>query len=217
MTTLVPAGNQLLPSPSAGTVGGGSATLPLAPPPSNVNLPNALTAARLLVVPLFAFLLWTGLDTGDGRLLAWALFTGACLTDVVDGHLARSRNQVTSFGVMADPIADKALMGSALLGLALLGLLPWWATVVILGRELAITVMRTALLRHGLLPANRGGKLKCLAQNTAVALYLLPLSGGWTSVREPVLWLAVALTVLSALPYAASALRLRSSAAPLEA
>ena len=177
--------------------------------PSNLNLPNALTAGRLLVVPALALVLADGLATTGARALACLLFVLACLTDVVDGHLARSRNQVTAFGVMADPIADKALMGTAMVGLSLLGLLPWWATVVILGREAAITLMRTALLRRGLLPANRGGKLKCLTQNAAVTLYLLPLTGGIALVREPVLLLAVLLTVATAVPYVASAARLQ--------
>lgn len=178
-------------------------------PPSNLNLPNALTAGRLLLVPAFAAVLATSMESSSGRLIAWGLFTVACLTDVLDGHLARSRGQITAFGVMADPIADKALVGTALVGLSLLGLLPWWATAVIVGREIAVTLMRTALLRHGLLPASRGGKLKCLAQNIAVALYLLPLTGAAASVRGPVLGLAVVLTLVTAAQYVAAAARLR--------
>ena len=181
-----------------------------AAPPSNLNLPNALTAGRLLVVPFFALLVLGGLDAPGQRVLAGALFVLACLTDVLDGHLARSRGQVTAFGIMADPIADKALVGTALVGLSLLGLWPWWATALILAREVGITVMRTSLLRRGeLLPANRGGKLKCLAQNAAVTLHLLPLTGSVALVRQPVLWLAVALTLATAAPYAMTAARLR--------
>jgi CDP-diacylglycerol--glycerol-3-phosphate 3-phosphatidyltransferase len=180
--------------------------------PSNVNVPNVLTGARLLAVPVFAVLLLTGMDSTAGQLWAWGIFTAACLTDVIDGHLARRRNQVTAFGIMADPIADKALVGSALVGLSALGLLPWWATVVILLREIAVTVMRSVLLRHGLLPASRGGKAKCLAQNTAVALHLLPLAGAWASLRGPVLWLAVLLTLTSAISYVVAGARLRRRA-----
>ena len=180
---------------------------------SDVNLPNVLTTGRLLVVPVLALVLWAGLDSTADRLLAWGLFSAACLTDVLDGHLARSRNQVTRFGVMADPVADKALMGTALVGLSLLGLLPWLATAVILGRELAVTALRTVLLRHGLLPASRGGKLKCLVQNTAVARYLLPLAGAWVALREPVLLLAVALTLVTGAQYALEGLRMTRGAA----
>ncbi len=177
-----------------------------------VNLPNALTAARLAVVPFFAVLLLLDGSSDGVRLLAAGLFVLACLTDVVDGHLARSRGQVTDFGIMADPIADKALVGTALVGLSLLGALPWWVTAVILGRELAVTVMRSALARHGMIPASRGGKLKALSQNIAVTLYLLPLAGAATSLRVPFLVLAVVATVLTGLDYARQGVRLHARA-----
>ena len=176
-----------------------------------LNLPNVLTLGRLVVVPFFAALLVFGGASDQARLVAAALFLLACLTDLVDGHLARSRDQVTDFGVMADPIADKALVGTALVGLSLLGALPWWATVVILGREVAVTAMRSALARHGMIPASRGGKLKCLSQNLAVTLYLLPLAGPVTAVRLPVLLVAVAATVLTGLDYARQGARLHSA------
>ena len=176
-----------------------------------LNLPNVLTMGRLLVVPFFAVLLLVG-ESDGARLLAAGLFALACLTDVVDGRIARSRGQVTDFGVMADPIADKALVGTALVGLSLLGVLPWWATAVVLGREVAVTVMRSALARHGMIPASRGGKLKCLTQNLAVVLYLLPLAGAAASLRLPVLVLAVAATVLTGLDYARQGARLRARA-----
>lgn len=189
-------------------------TTPLleAPAVPVVNLPNALTMGRLLVVPFFALLLLLD-GTSDGtRLVAAALFALACLTDVVDGHLARSRGQVTDFGIMADPIADKALVGAALVGLSVLGVLPWWATLVILGRELAVTAMRSALARHGMIPASRGGKLKALSQNLAVTLYLLPLGGLVADLRVPALLVAVAATVLTGLDYARQGLRLHATA-----
>ena len=176
-----------------------------------LNLPNVLTLGRLLVVPFFAGLLVLDGTSDGARVLAAVLFGLACLTDVVDGHLARSRGQVTDFGVMADPIADKALVGTALVGLSLLGVLPWWATTVILGREVAVTVMRSALARHGMIPASRGGKLKCLSQNIAVTLYLLPLSGALASLRFPVLLVAVAATVLTGLDYARQGARLHAA------
>jgi CDP-diacylglycerol--glycerol-3-phosphate 3-phosphatidyltransferase len=137
------------------------------------------------------------------------------VTDVVDGRLARSRNQVTPFGVMVDPIADKALVGSALVGLSLLGALPWWATALVLGREVAVTVLRLVVRRHGLMPASRGGKLKCLTQNAAVTLYLLPLGGLLAVARLPVLLLAVGATVVTGLDYALRGWRLRRDALAL--
>ena len=178
-----------------------------------VNLPNALTVARLLAVPFFALILVLGDDSDGARLLAAVVFTAACVTDVVDGHLARSRGQVTAFGVMADPIADKALVGTALVGLSVLGALPWWATAVVLGRELAVTAMRTALARRALIPASRGGKLKCLTQNAAVLLHLLPLPAYAAVLRGPVLLLAVVATVLTGLDYARQGVRLRAATA----
>ena len=175
-----------------------------------LNLPNVLTLGRLLVVPFFAGLLLLDGSSEGARVLAAVLFVVACLTDVVDGHLARRRGQVTDFGVMADPIADKALVGTALVGLSLLGALPWWATAVVLGREVAVTVMRSALARHGMIPASRGGKLKCLSQNIAVTLYLLPLAGAAAALRFPVLLVAVVATVLTGVDYARQGARLHA-------
>jgi CDP-diacylglycerol--glycerol-3-phosphate 3-phosphatidyltransferase len=180
---------------------------------SPVNLPNALTLGRLFVVPVFAVLLLVAGDAPGVRLLLAGLFVLACVTDLVDGHLARSRGQVTDFGVMADPIADKALVGSALVGLSLLGALPWWATALVLGREVGVTLLRVAVRRHGLMPATRGGKLKTLSQNAAVTLYLLPLTGLAASARVPVLVLAVACTVVTGIDYAVKGWQLRRSGA----
>ncbi len=182
---------------------------PVTPVPV-VNLPNALTLGRLLVVPVFALLLLT-VELGTGvRLLLWGLFTAACLTDVVDGRIARARGQVTDFGIFADPIADKALVGSALVGLSLLGHVPWWATAVVLGREVGVTLLRTWAARRAatVMPAGRGGKAKALTQNIAVAAYLLPLSGLLADLRLPVLLVAVVATVWTGVDYALQAARL---------
>ena len=175
-----------------------------------VNLPNALTMGRLLVVPVFAALLLTVGDSSGVRLLLWALFTVACVTDVVDGRIARSRGQVTDFGILADPIADKALVGSALVGLSLLGEMPWWVTAVMLGRELGVTLLRAWAVRRcdAVMPAGRGGKLKALSQNIAVAASLLPLTGLLADLRVPVLAVAVVATVWTGVDYLLQALRL---------
>jgi CDP-diacylglycerol---glycerol-3-phosphate 3-phosphatidyltransferase len=187
----------------------GLAGHPAATRTSAVNLPNTLTLGRVLLVPVFAAVLVTGGQSTGSRLLAVGLFVAACLTDVVDGWLARRWDQVTTFGVMVDPVADKALVGTALVALSLLGELPWWATLVVLGREAAITGLRMLVLRHGLLPATRGGKLKCLTQNLVVVLYVLPLPLAAQGIRVPVLLLAVACTVLTGVDYLARAVRLR--------
>lgn len=185
---------------------------PAAVEPGRVNLPNALTLGRLIAVPVLAVLLLAVDLTTGVRLLAWAVFTIACVTDVVDGKLARAWGQVTPFGVMADPIADKALVGTALVGLSLLGHVPWWATLIVLGREVGVTLVRVAVLRHGLIPASRGGKLKALSQNVAVAAYLLPLSGVLALPRVPLLLVALVCTVVTGLDYVVQAVRIRRDA-----
>ena len=161
-----------------------------------------LTGVRLLLVPVFLVALFVddGQSTG-WRLRAFGVFAVAAFTDRLDGELARRRGLVTAFGTIADPIADKALTGSALVGLSMLGLVPWWVTVVIMGRELGITLLRFWVLRHGIIPASRGGKAKTLVQAIAIGLYLLPLPeliGAETAVAGYVgvlLAIAVVLTV----------------------
>jgi CDP-diacylglycerol---glycerol-3-phosphate 3-phosphatidyltransferase len=194
------------------------------PPPTEpplLNIANVLTGLRLALVPLFlaALLVDDGTSTG-WRLTAFGVFVLAAVTDRLDGELARRRGLVTAFGAIADPIADKALTGAALVGLSLLALVPWWATIVIMGRELAVTLLRFWVLRHGVIPASRGGKVKTLVQAVAIGLYLLPLTAllpGMTGPVEDLRWavlaVAVALTVLTGLDYVLRALRLRAAAA----
>lgn len=146
------------------------------------NIANMLTLARIALVPVFAFALLV--DSGQSvswRLIAAAAFATAAITDRFDGQLARNRGLVTDFGKIVDPIADKALIGAALIGLSYLDLLPWWVTVVILVRELGITVLRLVVVRKGVIPASRGGKLKTVVQIFAIGLYILPLEqfAGW--------------------------------------
>ncbi|MEV0120286.1 CDP-diacylglycerol--glycerol-3-phosphate 3-phosphatidyltransferase [Streptomyces sp. NPDC050703] len=174
------------------------------------NVANLLTMVRLLLVPGFVMLL-----LGNGgydpawRSFAWAAFAVAMITDLFDGHLARTYNLVTDFGKIADPIADKAIMGAALICLSWLGDLPWWVTGVILGRELGITLLRFWVIRYGVIPASRGGKMKTLAQGTAVGMYVLALTGPLASLRFWVMGVAVALTVVTGLDYVKQAVVLR--------
>ncbi len=190
---------------------------PAATPPQSVrvvNLPNALTVLRLAVVPLFAWLLLAegGMDTGR-RWWATLFFAVAIITDRYDGMIARRTNQVTEFGVLADPIADKALTGTALVGLSVLGLLPWWVTVVILVRELGVTLLRFWVIRHGVIAASRGGKAKTVVQALAIGLYLMPLTGVLASVRWWFMGVALLLTLATGLDYVVRALRLRRTSA----
>ncbi len=175
---------------------------------SRLNLANALTVLRLLLVPVFAVLL---LEDGDTtRYAALGVFVLAAYTDRVDGQIARSRGLETRFGAVADPLADKALTGAALVGLSVLGELSWWVTVVVMVREVGITVLRAALVRrHGDLPVSRGGKWKTTLQGLAIGLYVLPVDLG--PVPELVMAAAVALTVLTGVDYLVQARRLRTT------
>ncbi|MCW2666098.1 MAG: CDP-diacylglycerol--glycerol-3-phosphate 3-phosphatidyltransferase [Frankiales bacterium] len=180
-------------------------TAPAAP---TLNVANALTVLRLVLVPVFAGLLLA--DEGDLRWAAAGVFLLASWTDRLDGQIARSRGLVTSFGKLADPIADKALTGAALIGLSVLGELPWWVTAVVLVREAGITVMRFVVLRHGVMPASRGGKWKTALQGLAIMLYCLPLEG-LGAVRGLVMAVAVVVTVVTGADIVARALALRRS------
>ncbi|MFE2762901.1 CDP-diacylglycerol--glycerol-3-phosphate 3-phosphatidyltransferase [Streptomyces halstedii] len=174
------------------------------------NIANILTMARLLLVPGFVLLLLhNGGDDPVWRAFAWAAFAVAMITDLFDGHLARTYNLVTDFGKIADPIADKAIMGAALICLSVLGDLPWWITSVILFREIGITLMRFWVIRHAVIPASRGGKLKTLAQGTAAGMYVLALTGPLATLRFWVMMAAVALTVVTGLDYVRQAVVLR--------
>lgn len=189
-------------------VSGQPHTDPLVPRARVANVANALTGLRMALVPVFLVLLFVG----DGhetfwRIAAFVVFSVAVITDRIDGALARSYGMVTEFGTLADPIADKALIGAALIGLSMLGDLPWWITVVILIREVGITVLRFAVLRHGVIPASRGGKLKTLVQAVAIGLFILPLSGAWLSAAWVIMWAAVILTVVTGFDYVVSAIR----------
>jgi CDP-diacylglycerol--glycerol-3-phosphate 3-phosphatidyltransferase len=178
--------------------------------PSVVNVPNGLTVLRLLLVPVFAWLLLRdGGDDSASRIWAAAVFVVAGATDFVDGELARRQGQVTTFGKVADPIADKALTGTALVGLSYLGELPWWVTIVILAREVGVTVLRFWVIRRGVIPASRGGKAKTVTQMLAILLYLLPLTGWFVTARGIVMGAAVLLTIGTGIDYVARARALR--------
>lgn len=166
------------------------------------NLPNLITGMRLVLVPVFLWLvLHDGGDDVVSRLAATAVFLFASWTDLLDGKLARQRQQITTFGIIADPIADKALTGGALIALSVLGELVWWVTSVIVVREVLITVMRLVLVRRVVLPAGRGGKSKTAAQITAISLYLLPLPDPLGLVAAVAMAIALLLTVVTGVDY----------------
>lgn len=188
---------------------------PMAAPVSRAstwNIANALTVARLALVPVFVLALFAGAGHDEGwRLVAFGVFALASYTDRVDGQLARSRNLITPFGKLLDPIADKALIGSALIGLSLLGDLAWWITVVVLVREVGVTLLRFWVIRHGVIPASRGGKVKTLLQGLAIGCYVLPLSGWSATGRAWVMALAVVVTLVTGFDYVTRAVTLRQT------
>jgi CDP-diacylglycerol--glycerol-3-phosphate 3-phosphatidyltransferase len=173
---------------------------------SNWNLPNVITVVRILLAPLFVWMLLA--DGGDDGWLRWAaaaLFILAIATDGVDGALARRNGQVTELGKLLDPIADKVLTGGALIALSILNELPWWVTVVILVREIGITVYRFVVIRQGVIAASRGGKIKTIVQSVAISFALVPL---WTVFGDWIFWVngvlmtaAVILTVWTGFDY----------------
>jgi len=179
--------------------------------PSPLNVANVLTVLRIVVVPFVAWaLLVDGGQDPVWRLVAAGLFALAAVTDRVDGYLARRMDLVTDLGKLLDPIADKALIGTALVALSWLGELPWWVTVAVLVRELGITVMRFFLLKYLVLPASRGGKIKTVLQSVAVGLFLLPLGHlpGWVLVIAWAFMLAaVAVTLVTGVDYVRTAVR----------
>ncbi|QIG41034.1 CDP-diacylglycerol--glycerol-3-phosphate 3-phosphatidyltransferase [Microbacterium sp. 4R-513] len=176
------------------------------------QLPNAITIIRILCAPVFLWLLLA--DGGaDGPLRWWAavLFIVAIATDGIDGYLARRHDIVTNLGKLLDPIADKVLTGFAFVGLSILGELPWWVTIVVLIREIGITVYRFMVVSDHVLAAAWMGKLKTLAQGVALSLALLPL---WTLVGDWIWWvngitmtIAVILTIASGIDYVVSEVR----------
>ncbi|WP_072802042.1 CDP-diacylglycerol--glycerol-3-phosphate 3-phosphatidyltransferase [Rhodococcoides yunnanense] len=201
MSEPVTPGSQL---PHCNSATGSSDSVPI------VNIANILTVLRIALVPVFLVVLFVD----DGHDTAWRIgativFAVAAITDRIDGQLARKYGLVTDFGKMADPIADKALIGAALVGLSILGDLPWWVTIVIAVREIGITLVRFAVIRHGVIPAGRGGKVKTLVQSFAIGMYLFPLPDEVRFASVGLMGLAVFLTVYTGLDYLVQAVRLR--------
>lgn len=178
-----------------------------------LNAANVLTVVRIALVPVFALLVVVSEMTDPGwRVAAGLAFCVASITDYIDGWIARKWELVTSFGKVADPIADKALTGSALLLLSAYGVVPWWITLVILFREWGITAMRFFVLKYGVMAASRGGKLKTVLQIAAIAWYLFPFPEPWDMVGPILMYGALIVTVATGVDYVIAAYRLRRDA-----
>lgn len=166
------------------------------------NLPNSLTILRVLLLPLCAYALFkNGGDDTTWRLIAWTLFFIVGLSDILDGKLARDRNQITEFGKLLDPIADKAMLATAAIGASILGLLSWWVTAILLFREVAVTVLRFTVIKDGVIPASKGAKLKTLFQSFGVGFYILPLPTWLHIPRDIFMAIAIYLTITTGLAY----------------
>jgi CDP-diacylglycerol--glycerol-3-phosphate 3-phosphatidyltransferase len=170
--------------------------------------PNSLTIARLLLIPFGAAALFmNGGDDYNWQIISWWIFFILGLTDIVDGQLARSRHQITELGKFLDPVADKAMVGTAMICLSILDRMPWWITIVILAREIGITLFRLAIVKRGVIPANRGGKIKSTFQSFGVGFYMLPMPTELFWFRDGFMAIAIALTVVTGFNYVRLALK----------
>jgi CDP-diacylglycerol---glycerol-3-phosphate 3-phosphatidyltransferase len=175
-----------------------------------LNPANVLTLVRIILVPIFlAAVVVSDMVHPGWRIVACLTFCVASATDFADGWIARRYSMITSFGKVADPIADKALTGTALVLLSVYGDLAWWVTIAILVREWGVTALRFWVIRYGIIPASRGGKLKTTLQIAAIAWYLLPLPDPFHLVGPWLMGAALVVTLVTGVDYILQALRLR--------
>lgn len=173
--------------------------------------PNLITVLRVAFVPVGAYALFkNGGDDPTWQYIAWIIFFILGLSDILDGKLARSRGAVTELGKFLDPIADKFMLGTAMVSLSILDRMPWWITIVILTREIGVTILRIAVLKRGVIPANKGGKIKAMMQSFGVGFYVLPLSSSLYWFRDGFMYIAIALTIFTGIYYVKSAISPKS-------
>ena len=168
--------------------------------------PNFITVMRLFFVPVGAYTLFkNGGDDPTCQYISWCVFFVLGMSDVLDGNLARSRGKITEFGKFLDPVADKFMIGTAMVSLSILDRMPWWITIVILSREIGITLFRLSVIKRGVIPANKGGKIKAMLQGFGVGFYVLPLSPSLYWFRDGFMYIAVILTIVTGAYYVKSA------------
>ncbi len=164
--------------------------------------PNTLTVTRILLIPFGVFtLFYDGGDNSTYQLISYAIFFTLGMTDIVDGRWARNSNKITPLGTFLDPVADKALIGAAMISLSILGRFPWWITILILTREIGITLFRLLVIKNGVIPASKGGKIKTLMQNFGVGFFILPLPAWLDWFKYGFISVAIILTITSAYDY----------------
>jgi CDP-diacylglycerol--glycerol-3-phosphate 3-phosphatidyltransferase len=164
--------------------------------------PNTLTVTRILLIPFGVFtLFYDGGDNSTYQLISYAIFFTLGMTDIVDGRWARHSNKITPLGTFLDPVADKALIGAAMISLSILDRFPWWITMLILTREIGITLFRLLVIKNGVIPASKGGKIKTLMQNFGVGFFILPLPAWLDWFKFGFISVAIILTITSAYDY----------------
>ena len=173
-----------------------------------VITPNSLTIARLLLIPFGAITLFiNGGDDYNWQIVSWWIFFILGLSDIFDGKLARSRQQVTELGKFLDPVADKAMVGTAMVCLSIIGRLPWWITIVIMAREITITLFRISIVKRGVIPANKGGKIKAALQGFGTGFYVLPLDPNLYWFRDGFMYITILVTLWTGAYYVRSAFK----------
>ena len=164
--------------------------------------PNTLTVTRILLIPSGVYtLFYDGGENSTFQLISYAIFFTLGMTDIVDGRWARQSNRITPLGTFLDPVADKALIGAAMISLSILDRFPWWITILILTREIGITLFRLLVINNGVIPASKGGKLKTLMQNFGVGFFILPLPSWLDWFKYGFISVAIILTITSAYDY----------------
>jgi len=167
----------------------------------NINLPNGLTLFRIFLVPFLVVVLLTKFEGRE--IVALAIFLIATATDFLDGYLARSRGEITTFGTLLDPIADKLLISAAFISLVEVGLAPAWMVVVVVGREFAVTGLRSIASGQGIvIAASPWGKAKMASQITAISLLILSERFQWLLLPGKIaLWIVVVVAIVSGAQY----------------
>lgn len=164
--------------------------------------PNALTVTRILLIPTGVYTLFVdGGKNSTFQVISYLIFFTLGVTDIVDGRWARHSNRITPLGTFLDPVADKALIGAAMISLSILGRFPWWITILILTREIGITLFRLLVIKNGVIPASKGGKIKTLTQNFGVGFFILPLPAWLDWFKYGFISVAIILTITSAYDY----------------
>jgi len=162
--------------------------------------PNWLTVLRITLIPAGVWAIFHSPSSG-WQTIAWTIFFVLGLTDILDGHWARKSGRTTPLGAFLDPVADKALIGSAMISLAILDRFSWWVVAIIMFREIGITIFRLLVIRDGVIPASKGGKLKTMAQSFGVGFYILPIPESTYPFRDAFMGIAIFLTIWTGVDY----------------